>query len=233
MSHPVLELQAAQTMADQLAHRRQNLPERDQLQAARNELIRWDQSRALAHQRLDQLEAQIEQSETESHEIDQQIAKLEAQMKTVIAPREAEALQHQIATLNERRGGLDDAELSALEEQSRLEVELTGLLGQESTLRGALLSADSALSLAEADIDGELANIAGRLDGLRAQVDPGVLKRYDRLRQHFVVAAAALSGSRCEGCHLDLSAHEVDDVKDAIAADGVGECPQCGRILLR
>ena len=233
MSHPVLELQAAQTMADQLAHRRQNLPERDQLQAARNELIRWDQARTLAHQRLDQLETQIEQSEAESHEIDQQIAKLEAQMKTVIAPREAEALQHQIATLNERRGGLDDAELSALEEQSRLEVELTGLLGQESTLRAALLSADSALSLAEADIDGELANIAGRLDGLRAQVDPGVLKRYDRLRQHFVVAAAALSGSRCEGCHLDLSAHEVDDVKDAIAADGVGECPQCGRILLR
>ena len=233
MSHPVLELQAAQTMADQLTHRRQNLAERDQLQAARNELIRWDQSRSLAHQRLDQLEAQIEQSETESHEIDQHVAKLEAQMKTVIAPREAEALQHQIATLNERRGLLDDAELSALEEQSRLEDELTGLLSQESTLRGALLAADSALSLAEADIDGELANIAGRLDGLRAQVDPGVLARYDRLREHFVVAAASLSGSRCEGCHLDLSAHEVDDVKDEIAADGVGACPQCGRILLR
>lgn len=233
MSHPILELQAAETMADQLKHRRQNLPERERLQAARNELIRWDQSRTLMHQRLDELGAQIEKSEAESHDIDKHRAKLDAQMKTVIAPREAEALQHEIATLNERRGNLDDTELVAMEEQTRVEDELTTLLGQEQALRSVLVACDATMSVAELDIDGELARIAGRLDGLRAKVDAGVLKRYDRLRQHFVVAAATLAGSRCEGCHLDLSAHEVDDVKDEIAASGVGDCPQCGRILLR
>ena len=233
MSHPILELQAAETMADQLKHRRQSLPERDQVQASRNELIRWDQSRTLMHQRLDELAAQIQQSETESHEIDKSRTRLAAQLRTVIAPREAEALQHQIATLNERRGELDDAELTAMEEQTRLEDELTALLGQEGALRNALLVADAAQSAAERDIDGELDRIAGRLDGLRAQVDARVLKNYDRLRSHFVVAAAPLAGSRCEGCHLDLSAHEVDDVKDEIADKGVGNCPQCGRILVR
>ncbi len=233
MSHPILELQAAETMADQLKHRRQNLPEREQVQAARNELFRWDQSRALMHQRLDELGAQIEKSEAESHDIDKHRTKLEAQMKTVIAPREAEALQHEIATLNERRGSLDDAELGAMEEQTRIEDELTTLLGQEHALRSVLSACDATMSAAELDIDGELERIAGRLDGLRAKVDAGVLKRYDRLRQHFVVAAATLAGSRCEGCHLDLSAHEVDDVKDEIASSGVGDCPQCGRILLR
>lgn len=233
MSHPILELQAAETMADQLKHRRQSLPEREQVQAARNEMIRWDQSRTRMHHRLDELAAQIERSETESHDIDKHRTRLEAQMKTVIAPREAEALQHEIATLNERRSDLDDAELTAMEEQTRLEDELTVLLGQEEALRNTLLAADAAQSAAERDIDGELTRIAGRLDGLRSQVDAKVLKNYDRIRSHFVVAAASLSGSRCEGCHLDLSAHEVDDVKDEIAAKGVGECPQCGRILLR
>jgi len=233
MSHPILELQAAETMADQLKHRRQNLAERDQVQAARNELIRWDQSRTLMHQRLDELGSQIEQSEAGSHDIDRHRTKLEAQMKTVIAPREAEALQHEIATLNERRSVLDDAELTAMEEQTRLEDELTVLLGQEAVLRSALIASDTALAAAQGDIEGELDRIAGRLDGLRSRVEAGVLQRYDRLREHFVVAAAALSGSRCEGCHLDLSAHEVDDVKDEIAAAGVGDCPQCGRILLR
>jgi predicted nucleic acid-binding Zn-ribbon protein len=231
VSHPVLELQAAETMSDQLKNRRQRLSEREQVQAARNDLIRWDQSRKLLHQRLDEIEALVEQSEKESHDIDRKRAKLEAQLKTVIAPREAEALQSEIATLSARRSELDDAELAALEEQSRLEGELTGVLSQERQLTEILASADTALAAAERDIDGELRGIAGRLAGLRSEVDPAVLKRYDRLRSHFVVAATKLSGSRCEGCHLDLSAHEVDDVKDDLTANGIADCPQCGRLL--
>lgn len=231
MSHPVLELQAAETMSDQLKNRRQRLAEREQVQAARNDLIRWNESRKLLHQRLDELEQQIAQSEKESHDIDRKRTKLEAQLKTVIAPREAEALQSEIATLNTRRGELDDAELAALEEQSRLEDELASVLGQERALTETLTTADVALAAAERDIDGELKGIANRLEGLRAEVDKSVLKRYDRLRSHFVVAATKLSGSRCEGCHLDLSAHEVDDVKDELAASGIADCPQCGRLL--
>ncbi|HSH10572.1 MAG TPA: C4-type zinc ribbon domain-containing protein [Ilumatobacter sp.] len=231
MSHPVLELQAAETMSDQLKNRRQRLAEREQVQAARNDLIRWNESRKLLHQRLDELEKQVEQSEKESHDIDRKRTKLEAQLKTVIAPREAEALQSEIATLNARRSELDDSELVALEEQSRLEDELASVLGQERALTDTLTTADTALAAAERDIDGELKGIANRLDGLRSEVDKAVLKRYDRLRSHFVVAATKLSGSRCEGCHLDLSAHEVDDVKDALAASGMADCPQCGRLL--
>jgi predicted dithiol-disulfide oxidoreductase (DUF899 family) len=45
-------------------------------------------------------------------------------LKTVIAPREAEALMHEIAVLNERREALDDGELSALEEQAETEDDL-------------------------------------------------------------------------------------------------------------
>ncbi len=233
MSQSILDLQAAETTAEQLKHRRERLPEREQAEAARRALHDWEAARQRLHQRLDELGEQIEASEADTHEIDRHRTRLEAQLKTVIAPREAEALQNEIAMLNERRGGLDDAELAAMEEQTVLEDELTALLGQEAALRDAISSADAVLAVAEADIAAELADIAARLDGLRAQVGPGVLARYDRLRQHFVVAAAMLSGSRCEGCHLDLSAHEVDDVKDEIAASGVADCPQCGRLLVR
>lgn len=233
MSHPILELQAAETMADQLKHRREKMAERDQVRAARNALIRWDQSRTLMHQRLDELGTQIEQSEVDSHEIDEHRTRLEAQLRTVIAPREAEALQSEIAGLVARRSELDDVELTAMEEQTRIEDDLTALLGHEEALRSVLMTADATLAAAEGDIDGELTRIADRLDSLRSNVEPGLLKRYDRLRAHFVVAASTLAGSRCEGCHLDLSAHEVDDVKDEIAATTVADCPQCGRMLVR
>lgn len=233
MTAPLLELQAADTMADQLRHRRSNLPERDQLQATKNDLIRWDQSLQTIRRRLDELNTVIEGAEQRSHAIDTKKNKLYAQLKTVIAPREAEALQSEIATLDRERGELDDTELAALEEQSRLDDELQGLLAQEETLRDAFLGADAALATATTDIDGELTRIEERLQGLRDAVDAKMLKRYDRLRQHHVVAAGGLSGSRCDGCHLDLSPAEVDEVRDTAATSGgIAECPHCGRLLV-
>lgn len=209
------------------------MAEREQLRATKNELIRWDQSLQVMRKRLGELAERIEQAEQASAKIDRKRAKLAAQLKTVIAPREAEALQHEIATLEQERNGLDDAELAALEEQSRIDDDLTEMLGQEESLREAFLAASAALTTAESDIDGELVRIQSRLDSLRSEVPSKILKRYDRLRANNVVAAATLSGSRCEGCHIDLSAKEVDDVREAAAKDdGVSECPQCGRLLV-
>lgn len=185
----------------------------------------------VTRRRVEELGSTIDQSERDSHDIDQHLERLNEQMKTIIAPREAEALQHEIATLKQRRSELDDVELAALEEQSRADDELSGLLEQEGELTEAYMAADKEASSAEADIDGELTRISARLDALRADVDNKVLRRYDRLRQQHLIAAATLSGSRCDGCHLDLSAAEVDTVKDQAAQGGLSDCPQCGRLL--
>lgn len=233
MSNPVLELQAADTMADQLRHRRETLTERERVQAAKNALLRWNEARTVARRRIDELTEEIERLEAASAALDKQRNRLQGQLRTVIAPREAEALQHEIATLGSRRGDLDEAELTAMEEQSRLETELADLLAQEEELTADYLGAEQTLAIAETDIDGELKRIADRLDGLRGAVDKAVLKQYDRLRANSMVAAAGLTGSRCDGCHLDLSPAELDEVRETAAKkDGIAECPQCGRILV-
>ncbi len=231
MTHPILELQAADTMADQLRHRRANLPEREHLQASKNALVRWNEARMVTRKQVEDLGAVIEQAESDAATIDKQLERLNRQMRTVIAPREAEALQHEIVTLKARRSELDDVELEALDEQSRRDDELRSLLDQEGHLTETYIAADKDAAAAEADIDGELARIEVRLESLRAAVDKKILRRYDRLREQHLIAAATMSGSRCDGCHLDLSAAEVDVVKDSAAAGGLAECPQCGRLL--
>jgi predicted nucleic acid-binding Zn-ribbon protein len=228
----VLDLQAADTRADQLRHRREHLPEQQQVDTERAAYAAWERRRDGLQRRLQELDAVIAQSESESHEIDLQRARLEKQMKTVIAPREAEALMHEIAVLNERRGVLDDAELSALEEQTEIDDDLTAHRANEAALDSAIAVAEEAVAKVAADIDAELAEIAGRHAELRAAVDPALLERYDRLRRQNMVAAAALNGSRCEGCHLDLSAAELDEVRAVARAGGVAECPHCGRLLI-
>lgn len=232
MTHPLLELQAADTLTDQLRHRRDRLPEQEQVDAARGKHAEWERRRDGLRRRLDELEGVISRSESDSHAIDIDRARLEKQLKTVIAPREAEALMHEIALLTERRGALDDAELSALEEQADIDDDLSAHAAAEDGLVSAVAVAEEAAAQAAAQIEAQLADIANRHDELRAAVDPALLRRYDQLRRQQMVAAAALQGSRCDGCHLDLSAAELDEVRAAARDGGIADCPHCGRLLV-
>lgn len=233
MTHPLLELQGADTAADQLRHRRSHLPEAALVDDASGRLRQWDAAVGAIRDRLGRLEAGIDDAESRTRDLDTRKARLQAQLKTVIAPREAEALQHQIATIDHERSELDDVGLAALDEQAGLDDELTALLGQEAALRTALQEAEEAAAAAGASIDAELADLASRLDGLRAAVEPDHLRRYDRRRSLERVAVSALVGARCGGCHLDLSVAELGEVRSAAGStDGVTDCPQCGRLLV-
>ena len=112
-------------------------------------------------------------------------------MKTVIAPREAEALMHEIAGLDAQTDALDTTELEALEEQSEIDDRLTAHLRSESTLRDAVVSADRALQLATSEIDAELDALVSQRAHRRAELDASMLARYDRVRNSSGVAVAA------------------------------------------
>ena len=229
----LLDLQRVDTEADQLMNRRERLAEREQLVTASGHLRDWERLRATMRARMDELTGIIERSETEAAEIATHKERLEGQMKTVIAPREAEALMHEIATLDEQTDALDMTEIEALEEQSTIDDQLTEHLRSEDGLRDAVGSADHALQRATAEIETELTALADERTARRGVLGDATLARYDRVRASSGVAVAQLVGHRCEGCHLDLSAAEVDDVKDeAAAADGVADCPNCGRMLV-
>ena len=228
----LLSVQAIDTDADQLLNRRERLGERQELEAASERLGAWERDRATMRNRLDELTAVIERTESDSAEVAEHKVRLEAQMKTVIAPREAEALMHEMTTLDEQIDVLDTAELEALEEQSDVDDRLTAHLSKEEALRSAVSEATVALERATAEIDGALGTLQAKRQAARGDLTEGVLARYDRVRASSGVAVAELVGHRCDGCHLDLSAAEIDDVKDeAATADGVADCPNCGRML--
>ncbi len=228
----LLVLQQIDASSDQLRNRRDRLAERDQLHSASEQLGTWERDRSAMRNRLDELTGVIEKAEADAAEIAAHRTRLEGQMKTVIAPREAEALMHEMATLDEQVDALDTTELEALEEQSDVDDRLTSHLAAESGLRDSVSVADAALERATGDIVGELDDLEQQRSVARAELADEVLARYDRVRASSGVAVAKLIGHRCDGCHLDLSAAEVDDVKDqAGASDGVADCPNCGRML--
>jgi predicted nucleic acid-binding Zn-ribbon protein len=139
---------------------------------------------------------------------------------------------HEIAGIEAQRDELDVAELEALEQQSALDDQLTAHLRDQEAIADALRLADDALAADVADIDTELARLAAARIEVRASIGDSLLATYDRKRAALGVAVARLVGRQCQGCHLELSAAEIDTVKDEAAATGVTDCPDCGRLLI-
>ena len=232
LTDDLLELQRIDTTTDQLAHRRAHLDERVASTAATAQLRANRARRAEAVARDEELERSIGGLEHDGVELTTHRTRLEKQLKTVIAPREAEALMHEIATIGERRDALDDQELAFLDEQSELAGEVARLDDALPELEATAAATAGTLATAEAAITDELAALAAERTALVAGIDSAAVERYEFLRARLGgVAVAKLDGTRCSGCHLDLSRSELDAVKH-VGAGEFADCPQCGRLLV-
>jgi uncharacterized protein len=232
LTDDLLELQHLDTTADQLAHRRTNLPERPT--AADNEaaLVEHRRTAAASVTREQEVEMAVDALERDGEALGAQRTRLEAQLRTVTSQRAAEALTHELETIAARRDELDDQELAYLEEQSELAETIARLTAAEPALASAASASHAALAAAETAIDAELAGIVSGRAEVVARIGAAHLERYERLRaRHGGVAVARLDGSRCTGCHLDLSTTELAEVR-AVGAGQLADCPQCGRMLV-
>jgi len=229
----LLALQDIDSALTVISNRRPRLPELVAHRAALAALADHRAKMAAAQARIDTAQHAIEAAEKAAGDLTTKRTRLEAQLKTVIAPREAEALMHQIATLNAQRGELDDAELTALEEQGEADGEHAALAAQLPELEATAAEHEAVLAIAVATLDAEEADLRERRPTVAAVLSADEMAAYDRARQHFEgVAITRLEGHRCQGCHLDLSPAEMDTVK-AVPAGSLPECPQCGRFLVR
>ncbi len=228
-----LALQDIDTATDVITHKRPRLPEVIAHQEATAALASLRSQMAAAQQRIDAALAAIEAAEHAAGDLTKKRTRLEAQLKTVIAPREAEALMHEIETINGHRGELDDQELTALEELAEGEAALQSMSDAVPLLEVVVAAAKAELDTVHAAVDAQVADLRQQ----RADVVEGLGQQsselYERVRQQFGgVGVARLEGSHCSGCHMDLSPRELDIVK-AVPADTLAECPQCGRIIVR
>ena len=101
------ELQKVDTAIEQTKVALEKLPERTHHAQALADLAHVRSTRDNLRREQSTMEAELASIETKSAEIDTHRAKLERQMKTIIAPREAEALQHEMQTLAAARNELD------------------------------------------------------------------------------------------------------------------------------
>jgi len=228
----LLALQDIDSALDQLRHRRARLPELAPRAAASSTVRTLQDEQAAALALVARAEADVAAAEQAALDLATKRARLEGQLKTVIAPREAEALMHEIELLDTRRDELDDTELEALGRQEEAESAAAVAGGELPGAQAALAEAQAALDAATAELDAEQAERRAAREVAAAALPEGDLAAYERAREQFDgVAIARLDDSRCTGCHLDLARADLDALR-ALPDGEVGECPQCGRYLM-
>ena len=230
----LLELQRADTLTDQLKHRRLNLAEVAALGAIDRQIDVGRSDLASAVNVRDEILTRQRQLEAELSATDSRVEAVSRRLYSgeVSASRELKAMSDDVDGLKERSSHLEDSILEVLDELEPVEKRVSEIESALATLTRERDTAARALVTAESIVDTELAAVASERERLVLNLPEQLLAVYERLRSRLGgVAVARLVGSRCDGCHLTLPATELDRIRHLPAGELV-TCDQCERILV-
>jgi uncharacterized protein len=230
----LLALQQVDTAIRQLEHRRAHLPEQQALDENADTLKRVSLEYASAKDELEQQEFKQKRLDTEISTVDARRKSEEGRKYSglITSDKELEAVNNELSSLRARKNDLEDDLLETMERVEELQSLVATLEERHGELKGEVDQLTAARDEAAKDIDGELAERRRERETAAAGLDEGLLRRYDTARQRGRgVAVAELSGKTCQGCHLDLTVIELEEVREE-AQRGLPSCPQCDRLLV-
>jgi len=225
------DLQMLDTTLEQLRHQFITLPEREALALVQKNAADCSAKISTGEMRQQELEKLLSVAEANGATLRKKRERLEQQMKTVIAPREAEALQHEISTVGSEMGLVDEESLAFMEESEHIDSTLVAARSELIELRAGEIAATAALQEAEEYKKAEARDVEEKRQRLAETLDEKWSAAYElRRSQHKGIAVAKVKNHVCGGCHLDLSTSEVDLLKKE--TDENRECPNCARWLV-
>lgn len=229
----MLSLQTIDTGLEQALHARERLPSVLEARAATaDELALRERRRAIEVRQTD-AQSELDRIEVDSEEIGRTRERLDKQLKTILSPREAEAIQHEMQILAARRNELDDRGIELLEASSAADDELADIDAAIARAADVAAAARERATRAEEEADRDVATRRGEREAAAGALDAASLAEYERRRTAFGgVAMATIAHGTCTACHMELSVAETDAIK-RLPDDAVPECPHCARILVR
>ena len=229
----LLALQQLDTAIEQAVHARDRLPARLEARSAEADVTALVDARRRVEGLQQEAHTELDRIESESDEIGRTRERLEKQLKTILSPREAEAIQHEMQTLAARRNELDDRGLELLEASSAADEELAQIDASLARTREVAEAAARRAEEAEREADQSLDAIRAERASAADALESSARAEYDRRRASFGgIAVATIVHGSCTACHMELSVAETDAIK-RLPVDAIPECPHCARILVR
>lgn len=230
----LLAVQDLDIALTQLQHRRDALAETSGLAAVEAQIASLEAMRQDAASRRAVLAGSQKDLEEQIAGISERRGMLERRMYAArgTSARDLQAMSEEVRHLTERGAELEELELAAMLDQDPIDAELAALDERMAPLRAQADELRTQVGEAARAIDAEMATTVGQRASEAEQLPTALSDRYETLRARLKgTGAARLIGSRCDGCHLQLSSVEVEKIR-ALPAGEVATCEQCGRILV-
>lgn len=179
----------------------------------------------------DDVRAELGRVESDVVLAEQRRARDAERLAAATSPKDAQALERELASLAKRLGDLEDVQLEVM---ARLEEADAAVAAQQAaihttTAEGTELTVQAKAAVAAA------ANEADAMARDRAAIVerlPGELMAEYSRRAARGPGAGLLRGGTCEACRMVLAGTDLNAIRQA-APDALVSCPECGAILVR
>jgi len=230
----LLEVQALDTRAAQLAHQRASHPAHAALAEIDARLVDLEAAVVTSRTAAGDLRRELTKAEGDVEQVRTRAERNQARLDSAaVSAKDAQALTSELEALARRQSDLEEIELDVMERLEAHEKALADVTDARDQTLAQREAAAAELERELAVVDEQAAAVAteraAKVDGL----DPGLVALYERLREHFGgLAVAPLRGRRCEGCRLELNPSDLARIT-AADPEEVVRCEECGRILVR
>ncbi|WP_178087628.1 zinc ribbon domain-containing protein [Methylacidimicrobium cyclopophantes] len=169
------------------------------------------------------------QKEGEIEELRRRLTRYQAQQMQARKNEEYQALSHEIALVNAEVEREEDAVLLLLEKADLLKAEVKEEEEKAERAARTVQQKRKELGDRESRLTALLADAEGGREKKKADVNPGLLARYERLVQgHRENAVVPVVHGSCGGCHMKVTRQTL---LRAEAGTELAFCENCGRIL--
>ncbi len=232
--HRLLTVQEADTKITQAQHRRSTLPMIARISELIGRAQDLDDERVARSTQVNDLRREVAKAEDDVEAVRSRARRDQERLDSGgTSAKDLQALQSELEILHRRQSELEDVELEAMERLEEAERAQEAAAQMHQTIAGEIAQLEQQQAVAKAQIDAEIAQIAKERDEAAATIDRDLVALYEKLRaQHGGVGAAALTGTTCGGCHMNLNATDMVRI-NAAEPDQVVRCEECGCILIR
>lgn len=232
--HRLLEVHEADLALTQARHRRASLPVIAQIDELSARAADLDDERIARGTEVSDLRREVAKAEDDVQSVrarkerdDKRLASGEG-----ATSKDLQALQSELEVLTNRQSALEDVEIEVMERLEEAEKAQSDASSQHEAITAQLAELTTQREREEAEIDAEIATVEAERAAAVEGIDAALLALYEKQRAQHGIGAAALEGSTCGGCHMDLNPVDVGRMK-AAPADEVVRCEECGCILVR
>ena len=178
------------------------------------------------------MKAELVRAESDVEVVEKRIASDTERLSQTSSAKDAQGLEHELESLQKRRGDLEDIELAIMERLDAAEAALKNCDAEVLAAETELLAARDEESRQTESLTLEIRQLQSSREGIVSHLPEDLYALYERQRERYGVGASHLRGGVSSASGVALTEADMQSIRNT-PEDVVVLCPDSNAILVR